>query len=250
MLRSLAVVGLVLASCRLAFADFSIRFDPVPENSDNLAGIHLNRDATDTFAHGISWDVNGQWMWNSGLDITTDYSYPGISPTPPDLVLAYSSLLRADNLRMRADDARLALGPRIGHPVMPFQFQIAAGTEEKPLGGIGIGTYGYQQGLYLFNLKPGIQRTSLSFQNLFLLQTDSRINGSGDFRFYNYQAGAPTWTVQPNNDFCLTAPKIGFYSANPVAQPTVTGSWSDGTAQKSLLAALVQLGLVGDATTP
>src|SRR6266542_1997121 len=125
MLRLLAVVGLVLASCKLAFAEFSVRFDPVPENSDNLAGIHLNRDLTDTFAHGISWELHGQWMWNSGLDITGDYSYPGVSPTPPDLVLAYSSLLHADNLRLRADDARMVLGPHIGHPVMPFQFQIA-----------------------------------------------------------------------------------------------------------------------------
>src|SRR4051812_2900164 len=126
MRRIPAVLGLVLVFCRPAFADFSIRFDPVPANSDNLAGIHLNREATDTFAHGISWDIDGKWMWNSGLDITTDYSYPGISPTPPDLVLAYSSLLRADNLRLRADDARMALGPRIGHPVIPFQFQVAA----------------------------------------------------------------------------------------------------------------------------
>jgi hypothetical protein len=249
MLRLLAVIGLVLISCRLAFADFTYRFDPLPDNSDNLAGLHLNRDTSDTFAHGISWDYNGQWMWNSGLDISMDYSYPGVSPTPPDLVLAYSSMLHADNLRLRADDARMVLGPRIGHPVMPFQFQVAAGTEERPLGGIGIGTYGYQHGLYLYNQMPGIKRTTISLFNLYSLSTDSRSNGTGDFQFYNYQANAPTWTVQPNNDFRLTAPKIGFYSATPVAQPTVTGSWSDGSAQKSLLAALVQLGLVKDLTT-
>src|SRR5439155_12050838 len=107
----------------------------------------------------------------------------------------------------------------------------------------------YQHGLYLFNQKPGLKRTTISLYNLFSLSTDSRSNGTGDFQFYNYQAGAPVWTVQPNNDFRLTAPRIGFFSATPVAQPTVTGSWSDGSAQKSLLAALVQLGLVKDLTT-
>jgi hypothetical protein len=250
MRRLLSIIGLVLASCGLASADLTYRFDGDPADSDNLAGLHLNRTSTDTFAHGISWDIDSQWMWNTGLDTTVDYSYPGISPTPPDLVLAYSSLLHADNLRLRADDARMVLGPRIGHPVLPFQLEIAAGTEQKPLGGIGIGTYGYQHGLYLYNRTPGLKRTMISLFNLYGLFTDSPTNGAGDFQFYNFQANAPTWTVQPNNDFCVTAPRIGFYSAPPVAQPTVTGSWSDGTAQKSLLAALVQLGLVNDATTP
>jgi hypothetical protein len=248
--RLLTVVGFVIASCGLAFADFNYHFDADPLNSDNLAGLHLNRSTTDWFAHGISWDLDGQWMWNSGLDITVDYGYPGVSPTPPDLVLAYSSLLHADNLRLRADDARMVLGPRIGHPVLPFQFEIAAGTEQKPLDGIGIGTYGYQNGLSLYNRTLGLKRTAINLQSLFLLITDSQANGTGDFQLYNYQANAPTWMVQPNNDFCLTAPRIGFFSAAPVAQPRVTGSWSDGTAQKALLAALVKLGLVKDATTP
>jgi hypothetical protein len=248
-LRSLAVIGVVLAAGGLAWAEFTYSFDPNPHNSDNLAGLHLNRTMTDTFAHGLSWDLNGQWMWNTGLDITVDYSYPGVYPTPPDLVLAYSSLLQADNLRLRADDARMALGPRIGHPVMPFQFEVNAGTAEKPLGGIAIGTHGYQHGLYLYNRKPGLRRTNISLQNLYSIATDSRMNGTGDFQFYNYQAGAPTWTVQPNNDFRLTAPRAGFFSAAPVAQPVVRGSWSDGTAQKSLLSALVRLGLVRDETT-
>jgi hypothetical protein len=250
MLRLLAVIGLVFASCGLAFADFNYRFDPDPQASYNLAGLHLNRSSIDTFAHGLSWDLDGQWMWNSGLDITLDYSYPGVSPTPPDLVLAYSSLLHADNLRLRADDARMALGTCVGHPVLPFQLEIAAGTEQKPLDGIGIGTYGYQNGLSLYNRTLGLKRTAINLESLFLLVTDSGANGTGDFQLYNFQANAPTWMVWPNNDFCLTAPRIGFYSAPPVAQPTVTGSWSDGTAQKSLLAALVNLGLVKDGTTP
>lgn len=41
----------------------------------------------------------------------------------------------------------------------------------------------------------------------------------------------------------------GFFGATPVARPTVTGSWADGTAGASLAAALEQLGLIDDQTT-
>jgi hypothetical protein len=41
----------------------------------------------------------------------------------------------------------------------------------------------------------------------------------------------------------------GFFGAAPVGRPTVAGSWSDGTAQASLAAALEQLGLIDDQTT-
>lgn len=42
---------------------------------------------------------------------------------------------------------------------------------------------------------------------------------------------------------------IGFFGAAPVAQPTVTGSRSDGTALADLLAKLATLGIVVDGTT-
>ncbi|MGW6741655.1 hypothetical protein ACWGDX_13165 [Streptomyces sp. NPDC055025] len=42
----------------------------------------------------------------------------------------------------------------------------------------------------------------------------------------------------------------GFFGASPVTRPTVSGSWSDGTAQASLAAALDTLGLINDTTTP
>lgn len=42
----------------------------------------------------------------------------------------------------------------------------------------------------------------------------------------------------------------GFFGAAPVTQPTVTGSWADGTAGASLAAALDTLGLINDTTTP
>lgn len=43
--------------------------------------------------------------------------------------------------------------------------------------------------------------------------------------------------------------KLGFFGVPAVARPAVTGSWADGTAAQSLLAALVALGLVTDGTT-
>jgi hypothetical protein len=246
----IALLVVLMAVSRPAHADLTHSWDGNAADSDGLAGLHVSRAATDPFAHGISWDINGQFMWNSGLDVSVDYSYPGVSPTPPDLVLAYSSLLHADNLRMRADDARLTLGPRIGHPVLPFQLDITAGLSSEPLGGISVGTYGYQAGLYLYNRNLAEARTAISLQSLYGLVTDSHENGYGDFEFWNYQANAPTFTVQPNNDFSLTAPREGFFGTAPVAKPRVTGSWSDGSAQKSLLAALVRLGLATDQTTP
>jgi hypothetical protein len=206
--------------------------------TSGLVGLHLDRPSSFRQPHGISLDLDGQPVWDIGID----YEWP-------DLVLAYSHTLKADNLRMRSDTAQVELGQRVGHPVTPFQLHISAGNAEEPLSGIGIGTYGYQHGLYLYNRQQGLKRTTISLYNLFSLSTDTRSNGTGDFQFYNYQAGAPTWTVQPNNDFRLTAPRAGFFSAAPVAQPVVRGSWSDGTAQKSLLSALVRLGLVRDETT-
>ena len=46
-----------------------------------------------------------------------------------------------------------------------------------------------------------------------------------------------------------TANTAGFFGAAPVGRPTVTGSWSDGTAGQSLAAALADLGLVDDQTS-
>lgn len=42
---------------------------------------------------------------------------------------------------------------------------------------------------------------------------------------------------------------LGFYGATPVAQQTVTGSRTDGTALASLLTVLANLGLIIDAST-
>lgn len=43
--------------------------------------------------------------------------------------------------------------------------------------------------------------------------------------------------------------KLGFHSATPIAQQTVTGTRADGTAYTNLVSALVNLGLIADGTT-
>lgn len=245
-MRLLMMAVLALALARPAAADFDFAWSTTPTDG-GLVGLHLNRALTDPTPHGLAWDIDHTFAWGSGLDATLDYTYPG--GVVPDLVLAYSGMLHADNLRLRADDARCELGANAGHPVLPFQLSINAGLKEKPFGGLAVGTWGYQYGLYLYN-RGNTKRNTISFQNLFGLATDSQSNGTGDFRLFNWQANAPVFTVQPNNALCLASATIGFFGAPPVARPTVTGSWADGTAPKALLAALVQLGLVTDGTTP
>lgn len=50
-------------------------------------------------------------------------------------------------------------------------------------------------------------------------------------------------------DFDAAGGKLGFFGVPAVARPAVSGSWADGTAAQSMLAALVALGLVTDTTT-
>jgi hypothetical protein len=242
MKRLLLLILLASGLMSGARADVEVNVSQAP--AIGMKGLHINRPADEPYATGILWDWEGNPGWGTGLDITRDY------PGTPDLVLAYSGDLRADNLRMRADDARTNLGPRVGHPVMPFQFSVVAGTPEAHLGGIAIGTYGYQYSLYMFNRDSRIKRTHLNFQNLFGWYTDSKQNGTGDLTLQNFQTGSTVLAVSPANDLSVRSPRLGFFGASCVSKPTVAGSWSDGSAAKSLLSALVQLGLVNDATTP
>jgi hypothetical protein len=245
-----SLLAVLILSAGTAYAAFTGVFDSDPTHSENLAGVHVGKASTDTFSVGMSWDVDGVAKWNAGLDSTMDYSYPGITPTPPDLVLAYRTGFHTDNFRMRWDDARTELGQVVGHPVMPFQFSVTAGNSDVPLGGVAIGAYDYQYHLYLYNRRATTRRTQLNFYNCFSFLTDLNQNGTKDFQLYNISTATPSYTVSPTNDFCLKTPKAGFFSATPVTKPVVTGSWTAGTAQKSVLAALVQLGFATDNTTP
>ncbi|NUQ76102.1 MAG: hypothetical protein HUU21_21390 [Polyangiaceae bacterium] len=48
----------------------------------------------------------------------------------------------------------------------------------------------------------------------------------------------------------VNATGIGFFAANPVAKPTVTGSRGGNAALASLLTALATLGLITDSSSP
>ena len=238
----LIALALTVACGRSAHADATQSFSNVP-TLGGLRGLHLDRPATDPLPHGLAFDYNGLPAWGMGLDATLDY--PGI----PDLVLAYSQTTDSDQLRIRADDGRVSMGPRVGHPVIPAQLSIEAGTPAAPLLGLAIGTYDYQYSIYLYNRGTSL-RTSLNFHNIFAWITDERNIGDGDIALYNYQTRSQTLCVTEDNSLKVSTPKLGFYSATPVTRPILVGNIANGSALESVVAALTRLGLVEDRTTP
>lgn len=214
--------------------------------NSGMMGLHLDRPSSVFHPHGISLDLDGQPVWETcGIDFEW-----------PDLVLAYSHTLRADNLRLRADTAQMEFGQRVGHPITPFQLHITGGNPEAPLGGIGLATYDKQYSLFLYNKKPGCKRTMVSFFNMFALGTDSTTTGTPDFFVRNFRTDTNPITVNTYNEIGLngalahTGPRAGFYGAKPINKPVITGSRSDGTALANLLSKLQSLGLIVDNTSP
>jgi hypothetical protein len=96
----------------------------------------------------------------------------------------------------------------------------------------------------------------VNFANHWTWGTDLRQNGGGDLFLYNCREDHPTITVTPDDVIGLAGTlqhrgtAAGFFGANPVPCPVVTGSWRDGSAARSLCQALARLGLVRDQTTP
>jgi hypothetical protein len=246
--RTRLIVGLLAFFC-LATANASVTQSLVQTPSlGGLRGLHLDSPLADNLPHGIILDLDGRFAWGMGIDATRDYPF-----VTPDMVFAYSWDRNADLFRMRADDARLALGQAVGHPVVPFQFNVEAGqftAEGSGMGGMAISTWDQNYSLYLFNRRPNCRRTNLNLYNCFALLTDPNQNNTREFMLWNYTTNSSTFHISPTNAFKVTAPQIGFYGGTPVNKPVVTGSWAAGTAQKSVLAAMVQLGLVTDSTTP
>jgi hypothetical protein len=214
--------------------------------TSGMIGLHLDRPAELRQPHGISLDLGGAPVWDT---CAIDYEWP-------DLILAYSHTLKADNLRLRADTAQMELGRRVGHPVTPFQLHITGGNDQAPLGGLALATYGWQYSLYMYNKRPGSKRTNLNFFNLFSWCTDSTATGTTDFFLRNYQTNSNPIYVSPQNDISLngnlahTGAKAGFYGAAPITRPVIAGSRSDGTALTNLLSKLQAMGLIVDNTTP
>jgi hypothetical protein len=241
----MAAIALATGACSPARSQqSSMSFSNVTTNG-GAVGLHIGRPVGDPCPNTLIFDYGNQFAWGMGLDSLSEGDYTGT----PDLVLAFSRETNADNLRLRSDDARAVLGPRVGHPVLPFQFSVMAGTPEANLGGIGIGTYGWQHSLYMFNRALPSRRTVVNFYNLFAWGTDSSGGGDRDFWLANMQTGTKVLTLSPDNRLGVNVSQLGFYGATPTAKPVVTGSWSDGSAAKSVLQALVKLGLVENQTT-
>jgi hypothetical protein len=211
-----------------------------------MIGLHLDRPSRLLQPHGISLDLDGKPVWDT---CAIDFEWP-------DLVLAYSHTLKADNLRMRSDTAQLELGQRAGHPITPFQFHLTAGNPKEPLGGMAIATHDHQFSIYLYNRARPSKRTNLNFFNLFSWGTDSTTTGTPDFWLHNYQTkNKPIHVsaddqVSVNGALAHTGAAAGFFGAQPTTRPVITGSRSDGTALTNLLTELTKLGLIEDQTTP
>lgn len=217
-----------------------------------LRGWHIDRDSSDLIPHGISLDLDGTPVWGT---YAMDFEMP-------DLVLAYSYVTKSDQFRMRPDTGQIDIGPIVGHPVTQNHLNVTAGTPEAPSDGVGVGTYGNRSGLYLYQKNPSSLRTKINFQNLFVVGTDTSQSRVADFYVWNGGTGRRPIVIDPTDQVSLgygaeiggamrhSGRELGFYGANPVSRPIITGSRSDGTALANLLDQLQSTGLIVDRTTP
>jgi hypothetical protein len=239
---------------------------------DGLFGSHVY--GTDTNARGFVWDYNDSTNPNLGWSF-------GLERAHGDLYLynyntVNSGTITASNnypLRLRGDTAQLELGPSasLTHPSSPYQLGISAGTATAPLIGLGVGVWGNTGGLYLYQNQttPLLKRTSINFNNVYLMGTDSPQNNTADWWLWNGGTGhfvmtagaldglsinygatiAGTTTLTGPVQFTNTS-TVGFYGTSPQSKPTITGCRSDGSALASLLSKLSAMGLITDQTTP
>jgi hypothetical protein len=226
---------------------------------DSLFGYHVY--GTDTNARGFVWDYNDSTNPNLGWSF-------GLERTHGDLYLynyntVNSGTITASNnypFRLRGDTAQLELSPStsLTHPSSAFQLGISAGTVTAPLIGIGVGVWGNAGGLYLYQNQttPALKRTSINFNNVYLMGTDSAQNNPADWWLWNGGTGHFVMyanaddSVTVNNGLQHKGTTLGFYNAPVVSKQTIVGCRSDGTALASLITALKNLGLVNDQTTP
>lgn len=214
---------------------------------------------TDTNSRGFIWGyndaTNANLGWSMGLERTHGdlylYNYNTIN----------SGTVTASNhypFRLRGDTGQLELGPSttLTHPSSSFQLGMTAGTSTAPLGGMQIGGWGNYAGLYMYQNQSSLKRTSINFNGVYLMGTDSGQNNTPDWWLWN--AGTGNFVLTANSDDSLTVKgglqhtgsALGFYGAPTVSKQTIYGCRSDGTALASLITALKNLGLVNDNTTP
>jgi hypothetical protein len=226
-------------------------FSTDPNPASGLRGWHIDRPSSEKTPHGISLDINGSPVWDMGIDFEF-----------PDLILGYSHVTQSDQFRFRIDTGQLEIGPRVGHPVTASQVNVTAGTDTAPLDGVGVGAYGSQNNLYLYQKLPGQQRTKVNLYDLFQVGTDSTQSNSSDFWVFNNLTGRFPLLINATDNVAMgngatvgktlqhTGATLGFFGATPIARPTVSHSRKDGSALADLISKLAALGLVTDQTNP
>lgn len=264
----------ILGALTAAHADVTQSFDPNVGNLGNgLRGYHINAPTNDpqnpnNYPHGISLDINSVPIWSFGLSKNTNEFY------------FFSHPINGFSFRMRADTGQIAMGKIVPQPTQPRQLDIVAGTDAAPLAGVGITTYGDQNGVSLVQGRAGSVRSKINFNNQFHLGTDISQTGVRDLYFWNPDTNHFPLTINAtdlvtlgygatiNGTATLNGPAAlnggatvagslqhtgnlaGFYNTAPIARPVITGCRCDGTALANLLLKLEQLGLIDDQTTP
>ena len=97
-------------------------FSTTPAVHSGLRGLSMSKDAGNTEPLGLTLYMGATPVWDTiALDATVE--------TYPDLVLAYSHQIQADNLRMRADTAQINVGRIVGKPsLVGSQITITSGN--------------------------------------------------------------------------------------------------------------------------
>ncbi len=241
-----------------AWATDGSTFVATPNAGDTLFGYHVY--GTETNPRGFVLDYNdttspGSLGWSMGMERSYgdfylfNYNYLNAGTTTASNTYFF---------RMRGDTGQLEVGPNAPHSTGSLQMNVTAGTSATPRLGLGVGIWGNQYNLYLYQNQPATtsKRTQISFNNTYQMGTDSTGLGVADWWLYNSGTGHQMLIANPDDSLTVkyglqhTGSTLGFYSATPVTKQTVTGCRSDGTALASLITALKNLGLVNDQTTP
>src|SRR5207302_5123395 len=134
-----------------------------------------------------------------------------------------ATLTASNNMpfRLRGDTGQIQLGRNTGHPTGTLMVNMTAGTVSAPLNGLGVGVWGGQYGLYLYQNQttPATKRSTISFNNVYLMGTDSPQNNTADWWLYNGGTGHFVMTANADDSLSInyglkhTGSTLGFYNA-------------------------------------
>jgi hypothetical protein len=229
----------------------------VTTTNGSLFGYHVY--GSDQVSRGMSFDGNNTStpLWSLGADRKDG------SPLNNFYLYNHNSSLAVQLFTMRYDTGQLTLGPvtpSSSNPPNVGQVDIVGGTSTAPRHALGVGIYGNQDHIQLYQNSAGTKRTRINLANIFNIGTDTGPSGLSNFYIKSvdpaknpanqYPIIIDTSDVVNINNGLKHSGYLGFYGATVMAKPTITGCRSDGTALANLLTALKNLGLIDDQTTP